>query len=156
MFKISSNPIEDLINKNNLYSDQTGAVSCFEGLVRDHNEGKRVRALEYEAYHELCVNEGQKIIEEAGRRFKINKAVCIHRVGKLKIGEMAVWVGVSAPHRDDAFKACRFIIDEIKVRLPIWKKEYYDDGDSGWVNCECASPGECGERVSNGAFWSCH
>jgi len=74
------------------------------------------------------------------QQFPFLEACCVHRSGVLDIGDCAVWVGVSAPHRDEAFKACRFIIDEIKVRLPIWKKEHYVDGDSGWVNCErCAS-----------------
>jgi molybdopterin synthase catalytic subunit len=70
----------------------------------------------------------------------MKNAVCIHRVGILEIGDLAVWVGVSAGHRDEAFKACRYIIDEIKHRVPVWKKEYYSGGDSGWVNCEaCAN-----------------
>jgi molybdopterin synthase catalytic subunit len=68
-------------------------------------------------------------------------AACVHRVGDLRVGELAVWVGVSAPHRDEAFRACRYIIDEVKHRVPIWKKEHYVNGDSGWVNCErCAAP----------------
>ena len=70
----------------------------------------------------------------------VASALCAHRVGALAIGDLAVWVGVSSAHRDAAFQASRFIIDEIKHRLPIWKKEYYVDGDSGWVNCEaCAA-----------------
>ena len=77
---------------------------------------------------------------EAAERFPIENASCIHRVGELDIGDLAVWVGVSAGHRDEAFKACRYIIDEIKHRVPVWKKEHYEGGDSGWVNCEaCAS-----------------
>ena len=72
----------------------------------------------------------------------MRRAACEHRLGDLAIGEVAVWVGVSAPHRDEAFRACRYIIDEVKHRLPIWKKEHYVNGDSGWVNCErCAAPG---------------
>ena len=69
-------------------------------------------------------------------------AACEHRLGDLAVGEVAVWVGVSAPHRDEAFRAARYIIDEVKHRLPIWKKEHYVNGDSGWVNCQrCAAPG---------------
>ena len=72
-------------------------------------------------------------------RFGVTRAACVHRVGSLAIGDVAVWVGVSAAHRDEAFRACRFIIDEVKHRVPIWKKEHYVNGDSGWVNCErCA------------------
>ena len=76
------------------------------------------------------------------QRFPYLEARCVHRIGLLEIGECAVWVGVAAKHRDEAFMACRYIIDEIKHRLPIWKKEHYVNGDSGWVNCErCASHG---------------
>ena len=79
-------------------------------------------------------------LDEAQARFGISAACCVHCLGTLEIGELAVWVGVSAAHRDEAFAACRFIIDEVKLRVPIWKKEHYADGDSGWVNCEgCAS-----------------
>ncbi|HEX4619540.1 MAG TPA: molybdenum cofactor biosynthesis protein MoaE, partial [Steroidobacteraceae bacterium] len=105
------------------------------------NEGQRVRRLEYEAYETLAVREAERIVAEALSRFGVRHAACAHRVGELAVGELAVWVGVSAPHRDEAFRACRYIIDEIKHRLPIWKKEHYLNGDSGWVNCErCAAP----------------
>ena len=118
-----------------------GAYAGFEGWVRNHNEGRAgVLHLEYEGYEQLGVKEGERIIAEALSRFDITKAHCIHRLGKLEIGELAVWVGVSAAHRDAAFDACRYIIDEVKHRVPIWKKEHYADGDSGWVNCEaCAA-----------------
>ena len=79
-------------------------------------------------------------VNEAIARFGVTRALCVHRVGELQLGDVAVWVGVSSPHRDEAFKACRFIIDEVKHRVPIWKKEHYANGDSGWVNCErCAA-----------------
>jgi len=117
-----------------------GGYAAFEGWVRDHNEGQRVERLEYEAYEPLAVREAERIVAEAVARFGVAHACCAHRVGELRIGELAVWVGVSAPHRDEAFRACRYIIDEIKHRLPIWKKEHYVNGDSGWVNCErCAA-----------------
>jgi molybdopterin synthase catalytic subunit len=117
-----------------------GGYAAFEGWVRDSNEGQRVRRLEYEAYETLAVREAERIVAEALSRFGVRHAACAHRVGELAVGELAVWVGVSAPHRDEAFRACRYIIDEIKHRLPIWKKEHYLNGDSGWVNCErCAA-----------------
>jgi molybdopterin synthase catalytic subunit len=117
-----------------------GGYAAFEGWVRDCNEGQRVRRLEYEAYETLAVREAERIVAEALSRFGVRHAACAHRVGELAVGELAVWVGVSAPHRDEAFRACRYIIDEIKHRLPIWKKEHYLNGDSGWVNCErCAA-----------------
>ena len=87
------------------------------------------------------LKEGERIMHEAEQRFGVSKAVCAHRLGSLEIGELAVIVGVSSPHRSAAFAACRFIIDEVKQRVPIWKKEHYEEGDSGWVNCEqCAAP----------------
>ena len=96
--------------------------------------------LEYEVYGPLAVSEGQRLIAEAKERFGITGARVVHREGSLELGDCAVWVGVTAPHRDEAFTACRFLIDEAKVRLPIWKKEHYLSGDSGWVNCErCAA-----------------
>jgi molybdopterin synthase catalytic subunit len=98
-----------------------------------------VLRLEYEAYAPLAVTEGEKILAEARQQFPHLHAHCVHREGLLEIGDCAVWVGVCSPHRDEAFQACRFIIDQVKVRLPIWKKEHYVDGNSGWVNCErCA------------------
>ena len=139
MFILSPTPLEKLILNNKLISPESGAVVAFEGLVRNHNDGKKVIALEYEAFDQLALKEAAKIFEEAKAKFEVIEVKCFHRIGKLVLGEMAVWVGVSAAHRDNAFKACRYIIDEIKTRLPIWKKEYYVGGDSGWVNCEqCA------------------
>jgi len=119
-----------------------GACADFEGWIRNVNEGRDVLRLEYEAYEPLAVKEGEKIIAEARARWPLRHARCVHRTGMLEIGDCAVWVGVSAGHRDEAFEACRYIIDELKLRLPIWKKEHYVDGDSGWVNCErCAAHG---------------
>jgi molybdopterin synthase catalytic subunit len=116
-----------------------GGYAAFEGWVRDSNEGRPVRGLEYEAFEALAVREGARIVAEAVARFGVRRAACVHRLGELAIGDLAVWVGVSAAHRDEAFRACRYIIDEVKHRLPIWKKEHYLSGDSGWVNCErCA------------------
>ena len=117
-----------------------GGLCVFEGWVRNENEGRTVERLEYEVYEPLAVSEGEEVIAEAKGLFPHLQAACVHRSGLLDIGDCAVWVGVSSPHRDEAFKACRYIIDQIKVRLPIWKKEHYIDGDSGWVNCErCAN-----------------
>ena len=135
-FRLLSSPLEK-INLRNFSSKKTGAFTSFQGIVRDHNHGRKVRALEYQAYEKLCQKEAQKILQEAFRKFDVIAIKCFHRVGKLKVGDIAVWVGVSAAHRDAAFKACRYLIDEIKSRLPIWKKEYYVNGDSGWVNCDC-------------------
>ena len=123
-----------------LTDDAAGGFVAFEGWVRNENEGQEVLRLEYEVYAPLAVKEGAKIIEETMAKFPILRADCVHREGLLEIGECAVWVGVASAHRDEAFAACRYIIDEIKLRLPVWKKEHYVNGDSGWVNCErCAA-----------------
>ncbi|HYL03337.1 MAG TPA: molybdenum cofactor biosynthesis protein MoaE [Steroidobacteraceae bacterium] len=139
-FSFSRTPIEPAALRAALADPACGGYAAFEGWVRDHNEGERVRALEYEAFEPLAIREAERIVAEAVARFGVAHAACVHRIGNLGIGELAVWVGVSAPHRDEAFRACRYIIDEVKHRLPIWKKEHYASGDSGWVNCErCAA-----------------
>jgi molybdopterin synthase catalytic subunit len=125
-----------------LAATRAGGFATFEGRVRDHNEDRTVTGLEYEAFEELALVEGERIVEDARRRHRVLHARCVHRLGTLAIGDVAVWVGVSAAHRAEAFAACREIIDEIKHRGPIWKKEHYASGDSGWVNCErCATLG---------------
>ena len=126
--------------RKDLESPVSGGFVTFEGWVRNRNDGLDVLRLEYQAYERLAIKEGQSILAEAMERFPFEDAVCVHRVGALEIGDLAVWVAVSSVHRDEAFKACRYIIDEVKHRVPIWKKEHYVNGDSGWVNCEaCAS-----------------
>jgi molybdopterin synthase catalytic subunit len=139
-FRFTQTAIDTENARRELQDLGAGGYASFEGWVRDHNEGQEVTGLEYEAFQELAVKEGDRIVAEALRRFPVKHALCIHRVGSLGLGEMAVWVGVSSAHRGEAFDACRFIIDEVKHRLPIWKKEHYRNGDSGWVNCErCAA-----------------
>jgi molybdopterin synthase catalytic subunit len=139
-FRFTQTAIDTESARRELQDLGSGGYASFEGWVRDHNEGQEVTGLEYEAFQELAVKEGDRVVAEALRRFPVKHALCIHRVGSLGLGEMAVWVGVSSAHRGEAFDACRFIIDEVKHRLPIWKKERYRNGDSGWVNCErCAA-----------------
>jgi molybdopterin synthase catalytic subunit len=139
-FRFTEAAIDTESARRELFDRGAGGYVSFEGWVRDHNEGQDVTGLEYEAYQALAVKEGARILAEALARFPIKHALCIHRVGSLDLTDMAVWVGVSAAHRAEAFDACRFIIDEVKHRLPIWKKEHYRSGNSGWVNCEhCAA-----------------
>jgi len=125
-----------------LLRSEAGAYASFEGWVRDHNDGRPVRGLRYEAYAALAGAEGQRIVEEAAVRFGITGVHCVHRTGELAIGDLAVWVGVSAAHRDAAFAACRFVIDEVKARVPIWKRERYADGRPQWLHPEPAQAGE--------------
>jgi len=143
MIEITARPFDPVALREQLFDPGAGGYCAFEGWVRNENEGRTVERLEYEAYEPLALTEGEKVLAEAMQKFPYLAARCVHRTGLLEIGECAVWVGVSAPHRDEAFKACRYIIDQLKLRLPIWKKEHYVDGDSGWVNCErCATHGK--------------
>jgi len=150
-FSFSSAPIDTARGREALADPACGGYVTFEGWVRDHNEGRAVRRLEYEAYAVLAEREGERIVAEAIAKYGVQHAACVHRIGDLGLGEMAVWVGVSSRHRAEAFAACRYIIDEVKHRVPIWKKEHYVDGDSGWVNCErCAQPGEHASHSAEG------
>ena len=142
MMQMVTEPIRVDALRRELIDPAAGAYAGFEGWIRNVNEGRSVLRLEYEAYVPLALSEGERVLAEARERFPLLHAHCVHRTGLLDIGDCAVWVGVSAGHRDEAFLACRYIIDQVKVRLPIWKKEHYSDGDSGWVNCErCAAHG---------------
>ncbi len=139
-FEITGQPIDVDTLRNYLADRSCGAYVQFDGWVRDHNEGQQVLRLEYEVYEPLAIKEGKRIIIEAIERFGVNNAYAIHRSGLMELSEVAVVVGVSSPHRSEAFDACRYIIDQAKARLPIWKKEYYASGDAEWVNCQrCAS-----------------
>jgi molybdopterin synthase catalytic subunit len=139
-FRFTESAIDTQAARRELLDHGAGGYVSFEGWVRDYNEGQEVTRLEYEAFQDLAVKEGNRILTEAAQRFPVKHATCIHRVGSLDLSDMAVWVGVSSVHRGEAFDACRFIIDEVKHRVPIWKKEHYRSGDSGWVNCErCAA-----------------
>lgn len=140
--RITAESIQPQSLRSALCDRRAGAYVGFEGWIRDHNEGQEVLRLEYEVYEPVAVVEGDKIIAEAMGKYPLLHAECVHREGLLEIGECAVWVGVTSAHRDEAFAACRYIIDQVKIRLPIWKKEHYVAGHSGWVNCErCAVHG---------------
>jgi len=112
-----------------------GAWASFLGVVRNHNHGRQVRSLTYECYPSMAEKEIHRIGLEAKRRFGLSDVLIRHRVGRLQIGEVALSVAVSAPHRREAFEACRIVVDEIKRRVPIWKKEVYEDGSGEWVHC---------------------
>jgi len=139
-FKLTPSPIQTDLLKQQFENPCSGGYVSFEGWVRNHHEGKSVASLEYEAYSELAEAEAYRILEEAQQRFQVLDVGCVHRTGHLAIGECAVWVGVVSEHRKEAFEACQYIIDEIKHRLPVWKKEFYTDGSIAWVNCQrCAA-----------------
>ena len=133
-FAISEAPFEIAPLREQLLGHDAGAYASFEGWVRNHNEGRAVQGLFYESYRALAESEGQAIIHEALQRFAITRAACVHRTGELALGDLAVWVGVAAGHRGPAFEACRWIIDEVKSRVPLWKHERYATGETTWLH----------------------
>jgi len=135
MFILQEDSLEDIIKKTTLENPEAGGAVSFEGRVRNVNKGKKVTLLEYQVYEEMAVLEGKKVVEEALKLFPIKEAICVHRYGSLKIGERAVWILVTSKHRKEAFKACQYIIDEVKNRVPLWKKEFYEDESEAWVEC---------------------
>ncbi|GEO09583.1 molybdenum cofactor biosynthesis protein MoaE [Segetibacter aerophilus] len=116
-----------------LESPDTGAVNLFIGTVRNHTKGKEVVKLVFEAYKKMALKEMNKLAEEAKQRWPIEKLLILHITGEKKPGEAVVAIGVTSAHRDASFEACRFLIDELKKTVPIWKKEFYID-NSVWVN----------------------
>ena len=135
MFNITDESIDVHTLSAELIHPAGGAFVEFEGRVRNNNEGESVSALDYQAYKPLAEAEGNKIIEEAVERFGLLACRCVHRTGHLEIGGIAVWVGVISGHRAEAFEGCRYVIDEVKNRVPIWKKEQLESGESHWVAC---------------------
>jgi molybdopterin synthase catalytic subunit len=133
MIKITEKPIDVHKVIETVSSLGAGAVNIFIGNVRATAHNKNVRWLEYEAYEGMAVAEIRKIIDDASHRWGLLGAAVSHRVGTLKPGETAVAVAVSAPHRKESFEACEFIINEVKAKVPIWKKEVFEDGEE-WVS----------------------
>jgi len=138
-FRILETSVNITALREELLTPEAGGFCTFEGWVRQTNDGKFVSAIEYEAFLPLAASEGQSILDEALERFDISGTRAVHRTGYLAVGEIAVWIGVASPHRDAAFKACRYIIDEIKKRVPVWKREHYVDGCIEWVACHHVS-----------------
>jgi len=114
-------------------SPADGALCLFVGVVRDHNGGRPVRRLEYEAYEEMALPLMEKIGADCRERWKVTDVRIVHRLGPLAIGEASVAVAIASSHRREAFEACRYAIDTLKATVPIWKKEFYADGDAAFV-----------------------
>ena len=134
MFTLTNESIDAEALRREIVSPEGGALVEFTGTVRNHNAQRNVVALEYEGVEGLAQNEFAKIEAEARASFSILRMTCVHRTGRLAPGEPAVWMGVTAVHRDAAFAACQYAITALKKRLPIWKKEHYAEGDSGWIH----------------------
>lgn len=130
---ITTEPIETSAVLAAVGSPQDGAVLLFLGIVREENDGRPVTGMRYDAYDTMADRVLAEIAKEAVDRFGVTELAAVHRTGELEIGETSVAIAVSTPHRADAFSACRYLIDELKLRLPIWKKEHYVEG-SRWLD----------------------
>ena len=139
MFRVTEKPIELEELVAFVADPAAGAIATFIGTTRDHNDGRRVISLEYEAYPKMAESELARLGEEAGRRWNIHRIAIVHRVGAVRIGEPSVIIAVSAAHRHEAFEACRFAIEELKKTVPIWKKEIFEGGEV-WIGTQSGQP----------------
>jgi len=135
MFTLSDTNIDPAALGWAMAQPRAGALATFEGWVRNLHEAHAVSRLTYEAYGPLAIKEGNRILAAVKAAHDVLDAQCVHRIGSLEVGEIAIWVGVTAEHRGPALATCQQIIDEIKHSVPIWKKEFYSDGSMAWVNC---------------------
>jgi molybdopterin synthase catalytic subunit len=126
-------PIDPARLLGDVVSDDDGAALLFWGVVRNRNDGRAVSHLEYSAYAEMAERMMRRIGDEAIERFGIGDVRVVHRVGRLKVGEASVAIAVASPHRAEAYEASRYVIEELKRRVPVWKREGYVDGDTDWV-----------------------
>ena len=134
MFKLQEESIKIEKFKDSFKSTAHGSIVSFEGIVRaDKKLNKEVRSMLYVADKVACINEGEKIIQEALALYPIQRAACVQRINRVMAGESAIWIGVWSAHRKDSFNACEYIIENIKKRLIIWKKEFFNDGTSQWL-----------------------
>ncbi|MEA2706146.1 MAG: hypothetical protein QOH22_934 [Gemmatimonadaceae bacterium] len=115
-------------------SPEFGAISLFVGTVREVNEGRSVSAIEYSAYESMAVAELDRILDEADQRFGVSAVIVEHRIGLLGLGDVSIAIAAAHPHRGPALDCTRYVIEEIKKRVPIWKKEHYEDGTREWVD----------------------
>ena len=144
-YRITREPISTQELADQLKAPEDGAIVIFEGIVRNHSRGRKTVYLEYEAYEPMAVRKLEEIGREAKEKFAIHHLGIIHRVGRLEIGETSVVIVVSAAHRSPAFAACHYALDRLKQIVPIWKKEYFEDG-AVWA--------EGGESFQQSAFSS--
>ena len=141
MYQIVSGPIDIAAVAAAVTRPDTGATVTFIGTTRDHNEGRRVTRLEYEAYAEMALAEMRKVGDAATRQWPIEKVAIVHRMGVVPLGEASVVIAVSAAHRHAAFEACHFAIDRLKEVVPIWKKEHFEGGEI-WIGAQTGAPSQ--------------
>jgi molybdopterin synthase catalytic subunit len=152
---LTEHPIEFASLLASVSASNRGGIASFVGLVRDHHDGREVKRLEYSAYAPMAQAECAAIVTEAETKWPVRVALS-HRIGTLEVGEAAVAIAVAAPHRGEAFEACRYVIEELKRRVPIWKREWYADGSSDWVNPAAAHDGSAPEEVAIGSAGGRH
>lgn len=140
MIEITQSPIDHAAVTERVRSNRAGAVCSFLGTVRELTGDRRTASLDYEAYPEMAEKKMAELEAEARQRWPIIDVALVHRVGHLDLGEISVVVAVSCPHRDQAFEACRWLIDTLKQVVPIWKKELWADGTEEWVHPGLAPP----------------
>ena len=148
---LSEEPLNLPVLIASVESPERGGIACFLGLVRNHHGGREVLRLEYSAYAPMVEAECARIVAEVEARWQVGVALR-HRIGRLEIGDAAVAVAAASPHRDEAFVACRHVIEELKRRVPIWKREVYADGTVEWVGSGAAGQvysGSVGQRGSD-------
>ena len=131
---ITTGPIDTREVLSRVGAEEDGAVALFLGIVRNSNEGCRVSGMEYEGYAEMAQEQLADIVGEAAVRAQTDRVAAVHRLGALEVGDVSVAIAVSTPHRRQAFDAARYVIEEIKKRLPVWKREYYLDRDAQWLD----------------------
>jgi MoaE-MoaD fusion protein len=134
-FELLRAPIDMVAVARHVRADQDGAIVTFDGFVRNESHGRRTLFLEYEAYEPMALSKMKEIGVQIHHRFSIHRVAVVHRLGHLEIGDTSVFIAVSARHRAAAFDACRFAIDTLKRTVPIWKKEYFEDG-AVWADGE--------------------
>ena len=139
MFRVTKDNLDLQALVRYVTAPEAGAIATFIGTTRNNNEGRKVIALDYEAYPEMAEKELARLGEEAKRRWKIERMAIVHRIGPVQIAEPSVIIAVSSAHRDDAFQACRFAIEEIKKSVPIWKKEVFEGGEI-WIGTQSGQP----------------
>lgn len=140
MARLTYDPIDYQALTEAVRTPQAGAVVLFLGTVRELTDGRRTVALDYEAYPEMALRKMEALVAEARRHWPLTGVEVVHRLGHLDLGEISVAVAVSAPHRQQAFEAGRFLIDELKAVVPIWKKENWADGHTAWVHPQSMPP----------------
>ena len=146
MFEIVAHPIDAALVSAAVANATTGATVTFIGTTRDHNDGRTVTRLEYEAYREMALAEMRKIGDVATQRWPIAAIAIVHRIGVVPIGEASVVIAVSAAHRAAAFEACHFAIDRLKEVVPIWKKEHFDGGEV-WIGSQTGARFDTGRKT---------